>query len=76
MVTHKFKKYFVFILTICREWVILLFIASALMNRLFFDPSLSTDSSSYGGETASTGVQKHRLHTERLPARKKGGNLK
>jgi hypothetical protein len=29
-----------------------------------------------GGETASTGIMKLRLHTERLPARKKGGNLK
>ena len=30
---------------------------------------------SYGGETASTGVMKQRLHTERLSARKSDGNL-
>ena len=28
-----------------------------------------------GGETASTGIKKHRLHTKLLPACKKGGKL-
>ena len=30
----------------------------------------------YGGETASTGIKKHRLHAKLLPACKKGGKLK
>jgi len=29
-----------------------------------------------GGETASTGIKKHRLHAKLLPACKKGGKLK
>jgi len=32
-------------------------------------------SSFYGGETASTRIKKHRLHTKLLPACKKGGKL-
>ena len=30
---------------------------------------------SVGGEMASTGIKKLRLHTELLPARKNGGNV-
>ena len=29
----------------------------------------------YGGETASTGIKKHRLHAKHLPACKNGGDL-
>ena len=31
--------------------------------------------SNLGGETASTGIKKHRLHTKLLPACKNGGKL-
>lgn len=46
------------------------------INILFFFITSASSHMSYGGETASTGIKKHRLHTERLPARKKGGNYK
>jgi len=35
----------------------------------------NTSAQPYGGETASTGIKKHRWHTKLLPACKKGGKL-
>jgi hypothetical protein len=35
----------------------------------------NTSAQTNGGETASTGIKKHRLHTKLLPACKKGGKL-
>jgi hypothetical protein len=37
--------------------------------------TITASKKNYGGETASTGIRKFRLHTKRLPACKKGGKL-